>query len=60
MSLYSSSVHSTVSVDHYSTEYLWSERRIRTANGGQDGGDEKVIGDSDISMAREGGGEMGG
>jgi len=31
-----------------------SERGIRTANGGQDGGDKKVIGDSDISVAREG------
>ena len=28
----------------------WSERRKRTANGRQDGGDEKVIGDSDISV----------
>ena len=36
------------------TSSSWSERRIRTANGGQDGGDEKVIGDSDISVAREG------
>ena len=32
-----------------------SEHRTRTANGGQDGGDEKVIGDNDISVAREGG-----
>ena len=31
-----------------------SERRIRTPNGGQDGGDEKVIACSDISVAREG------
>ena len=31
-----------------------SERRKRTAHGGQEGGDEKVIGDSDISVAMEG------
>ena len=33
-----------------------SERRKRTANGRQDGGDEKVIGDSDISVPGGGGG----
>ena len=35
-----------------------SERRKRTANGGQYGGDEKVIGDNDMSVAREGGGGL--